>query len=92
MRARSFSSQLFKAKVLPNETQRICRCIDEFRDGSPCTMPSTGLDTNERWPSTALTTLEPSSELVGVSWYNPVVVVSRGDECCRVSCPRLEPV
>ena len=92
MRARSVNSQLFKAKVFPNETQRICRSIDEFRNGSPCTVPSTGLDPDERRTSPALATLEPRSEFVGVSWYNPVVVVSRCDECCRIARPRLEPV
>ena len=92
MRARSVCSQLFEAKVFPNETERIGRSIDEFRNGSPSTMPCAGLDADERWPSPALATLEPSRELVGVSWYDPVVMVSCGDECCRVSCPRLEPV
>lgn len=92
MRARSVCSQLFEAKVFPNETERIGRSIDEFRNGSPSTMPCAGLDADERWPSPALATLEPSRKFVGVSWYDPVVMVSCGDESCRITCPGLEPV
>ena len=58
MRARSVFSQLLEAKVFPNETERIGRSIDEFRNGSPSTMPCAGLDADERRVPAALHGLE----------------------------------